>query len=586
VWRLHFSIPEPVYWVVVVAAGAGFSVATPAEAIAWSGVLALGVQGIARWHWHRGHGRRALILCRFDAHGDAQGRAAEAQELILTRLRDNLAPADASRVHSVSATIGTSSASGAARLRRRLRAWLLVYGRVTNDATGWAVFARVLTPVGGTGTHRDEHTRDVTPIKRSWGERVDLLSPNERVKPEEYPLTAAAEIESIVRGSAGQVALFIGDLDRAENLLRKALSLVPVSASPAIDALRVALAQTLMAQDDVASAVALLRERVVTGTASTDLLRTLHVLLASAAEAGPEDAHKLRSESIAVLREAAQHETDPQRDMTLFNLAAALGATGNPAKRDEATAILRDLDENSSYYRRAWYVHRMLGSEAWMEAQAAEEDGDVDRAREHYAEAGRRYAKAIRLRPRIRLFAWYGSQRLLWAVYPPAAILRANLADVHDALERRLRSKWQWWRCERKRDKLIRRGLRRFAHAEWRFAYANFDWAFTGRGDFRDTVALVYRSVAAYQYGDDDEAERLWEQAVARQPFALITRAAMLRDPAAHPLECGLPGQESTDLEEVMQQLGMPIPPPGPLPVGYRGLRARLFPQHEPTIRP
>jgi tetratricopeptide (TPR) repeat protein len=581
-WRFHFDIPEPAYWALVLLAGVGFSAASPLEAIAWAGVFALGLQGVLRWHWHRGRGRRAVVLARFSGHGSAQARSVEAQELMLTNLRDNLDPASVSRVHAIPAVIGAAGAERASRVRRRLRAWLFVYGRVSEQDGSWGVFARLLRPVGGV-RHLDEHTRDVTPVRRSWGERVELLSPNERVSAVEYPLRAADELQSIIKASSGQAAFFLGDLARARSLLQEALMDVQDSESAAIDALRAWLAEVLLSLEEIEPALELLRQRAAGGGASPELLRMLHQALRSAAAAGIEPVDRACKESVRALREAADHRADPQRDMTLFNLSMTLQGGRSDEERAEAVSLLEGLESSSPFYRRAWYLHRLLGSNAWGQAISAEANGEPELRERWLVIAGRRYRRAIRLRPRIGFLVWLHSRRLLWTVYPPAAILRANLADVHDALGRRWRGRWQWWRCERKRVRLLRRGMRRFSAGQWELAYANFDWAFVGRHDFRDTVALVYRAVAAWQYGDEEEALRSWRLAAARQPFAAITRAAMLRDPAAHPLIRGLPGEEPTDLEEVMAGLGMPAPPPGPLPPMRFGLRMRLFPGHEPT---
>jgi tetratricopeptide (TPR) repeat protein len=582
-WRFHFVIPEPAYWLVIVVAGVGFTAATTTEAIAWTGILAIGVQGLVRWRYHRGRGRRALVLARFAGPVSEAHRAVEAQQHFLTRLRDNLSPGDASTIHAVPAVVGTADSAGAARLRRRLRARLLVYGRVTDDVGGgWAVFARLITSVGS-ATHLDEHTRDATPIKRTWGERVELLSPTERVLAEEYPLLAAAELECLVRGSAGQVALLLGDPERAEILLREALAIVPDSDSPAIDGLRVALAESLADQNKLAQALVVLRARSSADNVSPDLLRYLHRVLGFAAVGGLEDSKAARQESIAALRKAIGNRADPQRDMSQFNLTSLLRPSDDPADRQEAVALLRDLEANSPHYSRAWYVQRLLGSVAWSKAEAAAAAGDTHDAAQYYRDAGRRYGKAIRLRPRVSFFVWVGPRRILWTRHTPAAILRANLADVHDALRRVLRSRWQWWRCERTRNTLMRRGFKRFAEGQWERAYANFDWAYVGREDFKDMVAQVYSAVAAWQLGDDDEALPTWHAVVSKHRFALFTRAAMLRDPANHPLERGLPGDDSTDLNEIAAMLGVPRPGPGSLPAFSSSWRTRLFPGHERT---
>jgi len=580
IWRFHFSIPEPAYWLVVVVSGMGFSSTTPTEALAWTGSFLVGIQGIARWHHHRGRGRRAVVIARFSAATEFRGRAIEAQELMLTRLRDMLSTHDASSVHDIPASISPAHGDRAMRLRRRLRARLLVYGRVAASEGSWGVFARLVTPVGG-GEHLDPHTRDATPIKRSWADRVDLLSPTERVQTIEYPITAAAELEILVRASSGQAALALGDPTRAQELLESALRVWPESESTAIDGVRVALAESQAQQGHAKAALEGLQARLASDNASPDLLRTASRLMAAAASVGDIEDGTAYDASVELLQRAAKHESDPQHDMTTFNLASLLGARDKT--REDAAELLKELVASSSRYRRAWYAHRLLGSDAWRRANEAISAGDRGTARLWFGEAGRRYRRAIHLRPRIRFFAWMGNARVLWTRYPPAAILDANLADVHDAMDCRWRSRWRWARCERKREALLRRGFRRFAAGQWQLAYANFDWAFVGRGDFRDTVALVYLAVAAYQYGNDEEALAAWKSAVSCQPFAMVTRAAMLRDPEAHPLERGLPGDEPTDLDEITDLLGLPRLPPGPCPPGVGTLRGRLTPRHEST---
>jgi tetratricopeptide (TPR) repeat protein len=582
VWRLHFEIPEMLYWLAILVAAVGFSATSSVEALAWAVLFALGLQGVVRWHWHRGRARRALVLTRFAGYGVGESRAGEAQDLILTQLRDKLDPSDADRVHAIPFAVGTTQSDRARRVRRRLRAWLLIYGRVSEQSGEWSVFARLMRPTGD-AVHLDEHTRDVTPVKRSWGERIELLSPTEAVVSSEYPLRAADELEAIIRASAGQVALFLGDPERASSLLAEALAGVGESDSHAVDTVRVSYAELLMAEDDLGLALELLRERERRGSASGELLRALDQALRAAAATGLRPSDWCYRESVRVLRSAAADRGDPQREMSVFNLTTTLLGGSSPADHDEAVELLEELASSSSFYRRAWYVHRRLGAAAWSRALAAKAAEDEATAEEQFELAGRRYARAIRLRPGLRFFVWVNSRRLLWTIYPPAAILRANLADVHDELNRRWRGWWQWWRCERKRDRLLRRGCRRFADGDWQRAYANFDWAYVGRGDFRDMVALVYRSVASWQYGDDEVALADWSHAVARNPYALITRAAMLRDPETHPLVRGLPGDEETDLRRVMLGLGMPEPPPGPLPPMKFGVRNRLLPRHEPT---
>ncbi|MCW2986894.1 MAG: hypothetical protein JWR63_4464 [Conexibacter sp.] len=582
-WRLHFRIPALAYWLLIVVAGIGFSTASATEALAWGGVFLIGTQGVLRWRYHRRRARGHIVIARFDSPEHARDRARETQALFMTRLRDALTSEEAADVHAVPAVVGTDDAAGAIRLRRRTGARILVYGRIADSGdSGWAVFTRLVSPVGG-GQHLDPHTRDVTPIKRTWAERVELLSSTDRVVADEYPLVAATELESIVRGTAGQAALMHGDLNRGVRLLSEALDVAPGSESGALDVLRVALAEAYAESGDTARSLALLRSRAASGTASPNLLRNLHRALSHSSGDDPAASAANRLESIAALREAAGHRSDPQRDMTLFNLASILIASHDAGEQDEAVEILQELERSSPRYARAWYVQRLIGAASWQAAGEADDVADRPTAMRHYREAGRRYARAIRLRPRFAVFPLLDDHRALWTRYPAPTILRANLADVHDVLGRRWRGRWQWWRCERQRDLRLRRGLRFFAQGDWLRAYINFDWVITGRWDFRDTIASVYSAVAQWQMHNDPEALAQWEQAVARQPYALITRAAMLRDPVSHPLERGLPGDEPTDLDVVMDQLRLPEPSPGPLPAMVWTWRTRWFPSHEST---
>lgn len=141
VWRQHFRIPEPAFWALLVTAAIGFSAETVLATAAWTFVLLLAVQGIARWHWHRRFGR-ALVVTRFSTVRGEEGMAARVQELVMTSLQDKLPPALLREVHAVSAVVGPADRDFAVRLRRRLRADLLVHGRIDQRSDGgWAVFA-------------------------------------------------------------------------------------------------------------------------------------------------------------------------------------------------------------------------------------------------------------------------------------------------------------------------------------------------------------------------------------------------------------------------------------------------------------
>jgi hypothetical protein len=316
VWRQHFRIPEPAYWLALVIASIGFSSATTLEALGWSAVVVLSVVGIVRWHWHRRRSR-ALVVARFSTVRGQEGMASRVQELVMTSLQDKLPPDLLQLVHAVPAVLGTADRSYALRLRRRLRSLYLVHGRIEQRADGgWAVFARVVQPAERTVKHADWHTRDVTPARARWGVLFELLTPSKEVVAEEYPLEFANELEAVVRGIAGQVAAIFEDDDRAEEWLRMALSKAPGSASHQVDQLRVALARVLVRTDRRKDALDLLRERATGDNPAPALLRELHTVLGPQVGTLGDVADDDAAEAISALRQAAQSETDPQRDMT------------------------------------------------------------------------------------------------------------------------------------------------------------------------------------------------------------------------------------------------------------------------------
>jgi hypothetical protein len=167
VWAQHFRIPEAGYWLLLVVAAVGFSTDTVLAALGWTFVVLLAVQGIARWHWHRRLGR-ALVVTRFSTVRGQEGMATRVQDLVMTSLQDKLPPRLLAEVHAVPAVVGPADRGFAIRLRRRLRARLLVHGRIDQRADGgWAVFARVVQPANRAVIHLDWHTRDITQLGRA-----------------------------------------------------------------------------------------------------------------------------------------------------------------------------------------------------------------------------------------------------------------------------------------------------------------------------------------------------------------------------------------------------------------------------------
>jgi 4-amino-4-deoxy-L-arabinose transferase-like glycosyltransferase len=134
VWRQHFRIPEPVYWLTLLVTAVGFSTETTLEALGWAGLLALSVVGIARWHWHRRRSR-ALVIARFSTVRGQEGMAERVQELVMTSLQDKLPPNLLPLVHGVPAVLGTADRGYALRLRRRLRSLYLCMGEWSSART-------------------------------------------------------------------------------------------------------------------------------------------------------------------------------------------------------------------------------------------------------------------------------------------------------------------------------------------------------------------------------------------------------------------------------------------------------------------
>jgi hypothetical protein len=239
-----------------------------------------------------------------------------------------------------------------------------------------------------------------------------------------------------------------------------------------------------------------------------------------------------------------------------------LSNDADPDVRAEGAELLRELYETNRWYHKAWYVRRDLGAEAWWRGQAARRAGDEATALEVFRDAARFYSAALRARPKFRFFAMVRiDDQPVWQAflrYPPNPLLRGNALDAHRESGHRWRATWHGRRLARQRKRMLRAGLKFFARALWHRAYARFDWVVIGVNDLMDTYARVYRAVALRQMGKEEQAEAEWQSIRDADPFALLTRALMLRDTEAHPLDRGLPGTETTDLDVIARALGLP----------------------------
>jgi tetratricopeptide (TPR) repeat protein len=530
----------------LIVASVGFYTGTTLEALAWAGLLTLSIAGIARWHWHRRRSR-ALVVARFSTVREQEGMAERVQELVMTSLQDKLPPTLLPLVHDVPAVIGTADRGYAIQLRRRLRSLYLVHGRVEQRPDGgWAVFARVVQPAERAVKHADWNTRDVTPARARWGALFELLTPSKEVIADEYPLEFANELEAIIRGIAGQVAAFFEDDERAEEFLKAALAKAPISRSHQVDQLRVALARVFVRTERRQEALDLLRERARGEDPSPALLRELHALLGPQVGTIGTVSDQDATEAISALRRAAKYDTDPQRDMTVYNLAIMLCHHGGDSGREEADRLLAELMRTSSFYRGAWYTSFHRGATHYEMAIKASENDDDKAARLHFKRAARLYSRGLRARPRIRFF-WRDGPRI-WVLkrFDRSPIMYANAKDAHEGAAHPLRARWYELRFQRLRWRMLKTAEKHFDARNWDGAYAYFDWPIVGRWDDIEVVARVQRAIVSRQRGDDEQAEAYWAETVERAPEALVVRSAIV-DKTNPPLERGVPGPEPTN---------------------------------------
>lgn len=506
-WSLHFRIPELAYWALL-CLGLWLSVIRM-EASVGAPLLAVAVVGISRWEWDRWRSRHGLVVARFSTSPIHRGREEEAQRVILASLRDKLPSVAARLVHGVPVVVGPDDRDLALRLRRRLRAAFLLHGRIADrEGRGWSVYARVMQPASASVLHADWHTRDVTPARVRWASLIDRLTPAIDVLDEEYPFEFTAELEAIVKGTAGQLALTLESYGQAERLLREAISNSPQSKSHQIDKLRADLARAVAAQGRHQEAMAILRSRARSDDASPELLRTVHRLIFTAST-HREMTDEEEMEALQVLRKAADHQADPQRPMTLYNLAMMVFRPGDMG-HEEAAEVLNELIASHSYYRHAWYVKRFRGLLAWTEFERLRAAGDNNGAKAAVKEAAKWYSRAIRARPKLKVVSIEGPRVILFRRYPRSVILHANAHDAHAHAGNRLRAWLHQTLAVKLRWRRFITGLKAFHAADWDAAYANLDWAVVGWGDDTELVARLYRCIALRQRGQEDRADAEW----------------------------------------------------------------------------
>jgi tetratricopeptide (TPR) repeat protein len=555
VWGVHFRIPESVYWLVLAAAVVATTVfgRNNTEILVGGLLSVVSVAGVIRWRWDRRRCRGSLVVARFFEGGDTRGHGEEAQRIVVDSLRTNLPPRLESAVQSISVVVGSDERRFATRLTRRLRAELLLYGRLAASPDGgWSVLPRVLQPISGEIGHWDYLTMDVTPARASFGPLVSPLPRQRRVLDEEYPFDFCNDLEGVIRGTAGQFAVLVGEFARAESLLRDAISRAPQSTIPQFDALRVALAWSMTDQGRHHDALTLLRDRARGDNPSAHLLRAFSNALDARARPGREDPDpRLRLESIEALRLAAANENDPERDITVYNLQGMLqghGATIESIR--EGAALMDELLQSKTGYRKFWWIKRGKAEYLWGEANLAHQDGDEARAIKLRTESAKWVSRAIRARPRLWIVGFGVRPPFVKAVlFARSAILHRTAAWLHAAGGHKLRARWHGLRANLVRRAHIKSGLREFAGGNWAIAAGHFDLARVGDQDDLERTASVYFAVALRQLGDDQRAETVWRTALERDPDALQLRchlAVASKSGGVH-LPRGVPGTEPTE---------------------------------------
>jgi serine/threonine protein kinase HipA of HipAB toxin-antitoxin module len=112
----------------------------------------IGAGGILRWRWHRRVS--FLVIPKFRAVRESEGKAERAQELIVDGLSRALPRSEQGLVHAVPATVGPTDGVFAEQLRRRLHAYFVVQGRIDDRPNGeWSVYAAVTAPADSGVTH-------------------------------------------------------------------------------------------------------------------------------------------------------------------------------------------------------------------------------------------------------------------------------------------------------------------------------------------------------------------------------------------------------------------------------------------------
>lgn len=536
-WNNHYRISPIIWYLILILSAASiwlsltqdFGIGAAAwpkwRNIAWLVAITVSAISLTRWQVDKYRTHRGLLVPAF--HSRQRGLDLELQNRILTHLHENLSPTATKRVHPLSVVVGSADWNLARRLHRHLRAGYVVFGDIFTTEPDAQAFARVLQSVDRHFFHLDLHTRDVTP---SFSRRAELfyrLSPAPEVKSYEYSPNFGIELETLIRVLSADAEMVANEPENAMALLSNALGTCIETQSPQVDALVADLAGLADLVEGPQSALRLVYSRAERAEPepAPDLLRTAHHIAFKLAEFAPlntSDSQELIDLGIGWLRRAARQEADPERDVTLYNLAGALRGT------EESLRLLREVTRLSPFYRRAWYVHMELGSAYWYKAIECQ---GAERSR-WAAIAARHYSKSIWRRPKSRWFYVEPKGSIaLRRKFERRPIMYANAADAHREAGNSGRYGWYRANAVRIRARMLNTALSAGDHGEWARAYSYFDWARTGRQDSDDVRAHVGFALAAEASAFPEHlVERAWKEADRMPGDQLAAVGNELRD--------------------------------------------------------
>lgn len=532
VWLHHYKISPLVWYGLLLVVGISiwitfaydFGVGNPAWShsrnVLWTFSIALSATALTRWRLDRWRTRRGLVIPLFFSRNNAV--ALELQNRIVTHLQDNLPHSASVRIHRLPIIVGGADKVLARSLHRRLNATYLLYGDISVTDSYTKAFPRIFQRIERPFYHFDFNTRDITPAFTRRAALFYRLSPAPQVTDYEYPPEFGDELEALLRLITADVAVIAQQSRTAFSLMSNALKVCIDKQTPQVDALvsELALIADREQGPDLALQIVYPRAQRAEPEPAPDLLRTAHQAAFRILEMTPlstSDADDLAQLSISWLRRAAAQESDPKRDITLYNLAHALATHGDVSEEEEAIRLLHEVRNLSPFYRRAWYVHRELGAIYW---QQFHESGEGVNCSVFAKRSARHYSKAISKRPRTRWFYRLRDGNLvLRHQFERLPIMYANAADAHLVAENGLRGKWYTMRSNQLRHRMLKIARAAGDHSNWQRAYAYFDWARTGWKDVYDVYAYVGCAFAGERSGRPQHlVEQAWQEAESRYP--------------------------------------------------------------------